>query len=233
MDILGSIDWSLLSEVSFKIFVAFILSGMIGLEREVVRRPAGIKTHTLICISATLIMSLGIYMNELFPETASDPTRLPAQILAGIGFVGAGTILSNGMTVKGVTTAASLLATTCIGLAVGAGFYEGAVIATIFVFLILCFGIPTQRIVSKTFKKTVIAVTSKNVTGTLGRVQEILENSGLEVFHIKQRRNYKDKSVTIKYKVNYDGNMSKSELFKQLKSIEGVTEVDFAKRISD
>lgn len=233
MDILGSVDWSILAKFSLKIFVAFILSGIIGLEREVVRRPAGIKTHTLICISATLVMSLGIYMNELFPETASDPTRLPAQILAGIGFVGAGTILSNGMTVKGVTTAASLLATTCIGLAVGAGFYEGAVVTTIFVFLVLCLGTPAQKVISKNFKKTVIAVTSKNLTGTLSKAQEVLEENDLEVFSVKQIRNYTDRTVTIKFRVKYESSMSKSDLFKQLKEIEGVTEVDFAKRISD
>lgn len=233
MGILDSIDLVMFTEFLTKILVAFILSGIIGLEREAVRRPAGIKTHTLICISATLVMSLGIYMNELFPATASDPTRLPAQILAGIGFVGAGTILSNGMTVKGVTTAASLLATTCIGLAVGAGFYEGAIISTIFVFLILCLGTPAQKAISRNFKKTVIAVTSKNLTGTLSKAQEVLEKNNLEVFSVKQIRNYTDRTVTIKFRVKYENNMSKSLLFKQLKEIEGVTEVDFAKRISD
>ena len=233
MGIMDMVNWPILTEFLTKILVAFVLSGVIGLEREVVRRPAGIKTHTLICISATLVMALGIYMTELFPETSGDPTRLAAQILSGIGFVGAGTILSNGMTVKGVTTAASLLATTCIGLAVGAGFYEGAVISTIFVFLILCFGTPAQKAISKNLKKTVIAVTSKNLTGTLSKAQEVLEENDLEVFSVKQIRNYADRTITIKFKVKYENSMSKSTLFKQLKAIDGVTEVDFAKRVSD
>lgn len=233
MGIMDMVDWATLTEFLTKILVAFVLSGVIGLEREVVRRPAGIKTHTLICISATLVMALGIYMTELFPGSAGDPTRLAAQILSGIGFVGAGTILSNGMTVKGVTTAASLLATTCIGLAVGAGFYEGAVISTIFVFLILCFGTPAQKAISRNFKKTVIAVTSKNLTGTLSKAQEILEENDLEVFSVKQIRNYADRTITIKFRVKYENSMSKSVLFKQLKAIDGVTEVDFAKRVSD
>ncbi len=233
METLFNFNWALLSEVTFKILMAFVLSGIIGLEREVVRRPAGMKTHTLICISATLVMSLGIYMRELYPGATMDPTRLPAQILAGIGFVGAGTILSNGLTVKGVTTAASLLATTCIGLAVGAGFYEGAIITTIFIFLILCFGTPAQKMVSMNFKRTVISVSSKNVNGTLSRVQEVFENNNIELHSVKQIHNYKDKTTTWKFRVKYKEEMSKSTLFKQLKEIEGVTEVDFAKRVSD
>jgi putative Mg2+ transporter-C (MgtC) family protein len=172
-------------------------------------------------------------MNELFPESANDPTRLPAQILTGIGFVGAGTILSNGVTVKGVTTAASLLVATCIGLAVGAGFYEGAIISTLAVFFILCFGTPAQKAISKNFKKTVITVTSKNLTGTLSKAQEVLEENNIEVFSVKQTRNDTDRTIIIKFRINYQNGLSKAELLKQLKSIEGVTEVDFAKRVSD
>ncbi len=117
-----------------KIIVITILSGIIGLEREAWNKPAGFKTHTLVGISATLVMIAGEYFASI---NNSDPSRIAAQLLSGIGFIGAGTILRDGFNVKGLTTAASLLAVTCIGLSVGAGFYIGAVIATAVVFIIL------------------------------------------------------------------------------------------------
>lgn len=119
-----------------KIIVITILSGIIGLEREAWNKPAGFKTHTLVGISATLVMIAGEYFASI---NNSDPSRIAAQLLSGIGFIGAGTILRDGFNVKGLTTAASLLAVTCIGLSVGAGFYIGAVIATAVVFIILSY----------------------------------------------------------------------------------------------
>ena len=113
---------SVAGDIIFKLFIAFLLSIIIGIERELFHKPAGVKTHLLICMSSTLIMSLSLYMYNLY-GASMDPARLPAQIIAGIGFVGAGTIIREGFNVRGITTAASLLAITCIGLAVGAGFY--------------------------------------------------------------------------------------------------------------
>ena len=117
-----------------KLVLGFMLAGIIGLERSSWSKPAGFRTHALVGISAVLIMLCGEYMSRTYDI---DPSRIPAQLLSGIGFIGAGTILRDGFNVKGLTTAASLLAVTCIGLSVGAGFYIGAVIATAVVFIIL------------------------------------------------------------------------------------------------
>ena len=122
------------AQAVIKLIVGFILSGIIGYERESLNKPAGFKTHTLICISSVLIMLCGEYLSM---HWGVDVARLPAQLLSGIGFIGAGTILRDGFNVKGLTTAASLLAVTCIGLCVGAGFYVGGIVATIFTYFIL------------------------------------------------------------------------------------------------
>lgn len=118
----------------FKLLLIVLLSGIIGYEREAWNKPAGFRTHILVGISATLVMICGEY---IYNKTGADPTRIPAQLLSGIGFLGAGTILKDGFNVKGLTTAAGLLAVTCVGLAVGAGYFLGAIISTLIVFLVL------------------------------------------------------------------------------------------------
>lgn len=117
-----------------KLLLGFTLAGIIGAERESLNKPAGFKTHSLIGISSVLVMLCGEYLSM---TGNADASRIPAQLLSGIGFIGAGTILRDGLTVKGLTTAASLLAVTCIGLSIGAGFYLGGIIATILSYIIL------------------------------------------------------------------------------------------------
>ena len=120
----------------FKLILIVFLSGFVGFERESWNKPAGFRTHVLVGISAVLVMVCGEY---LYKATGADQTRIPAQLLSGIGFIGAGTILRDGFNVKGLTTAAGLLAVTCVGLAVGAGDYLDAIIATAVVYAVLSY----------------------------------------------------------------------------------------------
>src|SRR5690554_4940588 len=106
-----------------------LLAGIIGWNREKQGRPAGFRTHILVGIGSTIVMIVSILLHEIYPE--ADPARIAAQVISGIGFLGAGTILVQGSTVKGLTTAASLWTTAAIGLAVGAGFYFTAIIGTL------------------------------------------------------------------------------------------------------
>ena len=130
------IDFLMSFEVQslIKLVLGFILAGIIGAEREALNKPAGFKTHSLIGICSVLVMLCGEYMAM---TTNTDVSRIPAQLLSGIGFIGAGTILRDGLNVKGLTTAASLLSVTCIGLCIGAGFYLGGIVATFIVYIIL------------------------------------------------------------------------------------------------
>lgn len=120
-----------------KILLIIILSGIIGLERDSWNKPAGFRTHALVGISSVLVVLCGEYFYNLY--NIGDPTRIPAQLLSGIGFIGAGTILRDGFNVKGLTTAASLLAVTCIGLCIGAGFYFIGITATVISYLVLSY----------------------------------------------------------------------------------------------
>jgi putative Mg2+ transporter-C (MgtC) family protein len=128
--------------VLVRLLVSFALGGMIGLERESHRRPAGLRTHILVATGSCLITLVSIYsasVSSLGERGAIDPTRIAANIITGIGFLGAGTILRDGMTVRGLTTAASLWVVAGMGLAVGFGFYAGALAVAILVTLSLVY----------------------------------------------------------------------------------------------
>lgn len=127
-------DYSVVSAI-FRLLLAVILGAFVGFERERHGRAAGLRTHILVCLGATVATLIGHYNMAHFNITA-DPMRIGAQVLSGIGFLGVGTILSKGrFQVTGLTTAAGLWTTATIGLATGIGFYEGAIVTTILVVL--------------------------------------------------------------------------------------------------
>ncbi len=125
--------------VLLRISMAMVLGGILGIERGRKHRPAGFRTYMLVCLGTTVVMLTNQYVYEKFG--GGDPVRMGAQVISGIGFLGAGTIIVTGHNqVKGLTTAAGLWAAACIGLAIGIGFYEGAIVGGIAIILILiCF----------------------------------------------------------------------------------------------
>lgn len=120
--------------VALRIFAAVIIGGALGLERGMKNRPAGLRTYMLVCVGACIVMLTNQYIFQTFG--AGDPVRMGAQVVSGIGFLGAGTIMTTAHSkVKGLTTAAGLWASGCIGLAIGIGFFEGAIMGTIMIFV--------------------------------------------------------------------------------------------------
>ncbi len=119
--------------------LAVLAGGLIGLERTYHGRPAGFRTHTLVCTASSVLMQLTLYQTQLLPtiplETLRvDPTRMAQGIMTGIGFLGAGVIMKEGLTVRGLTTAASIWITAAIGILIGVGFYFPATVATVLTF---------------------------------------------------------------------------------------------------
>jgi putative Mg2+ transporter-C (MgtC) family protein len=114
---------------------ALVAGGLIGLERSAQGRPAGFRTHSLVCMASSLLMLLTVYQLELLAKipldvVRVDPTRMAQGIMTGIGFLGAGVIMKDGLTVRGLTTAASIWITAAIGIMIGVGFYFPAIVAT-------------------------------------------------------------------------------------------------------
>ena len=174
-----------------KLIVGALLTGFIGLQRSSLNKPAGFGTHAILGTSAVLVVLLSEYMSM---NSDMDMSRIPAQLLSGIGFIGAGTILRDGINVKGVTTAAGLLAVTCIGLAVGSGFFAGAVIATIIVYLLLAY---SHNISSKFERYAILDIEltiEQNVSETVEVIKRYLNAKRVEIKSIKRS----DKKTTRK-----------------------------------
>lgn len=120
-----------------KIFLSICLCGIIGLERELRNKGAGLRTHILVGVSATLVALTSFYLSDIYKDSNLDPSRLLHGVITGIGFLCAGTIIRGGNQVSGLTTAASLWTVACIGIAVGAGQYTASIIFTFVVTFVL------------------------------------------------------------------------------------------------
>lgn len=121
--------------VTVRIFVAVIIGGILGLERGLKNRPAGLRTYMLVCVGSCIIMLTNQYVVQIL---GGEPTRLAAQIVSGIGFLGAGTIIvTRRSQIKGLTTAAGLWSSAGVGIALGIGFYEAAIVGTVAIFTVM------------------------------------------------------------------------------------------------
>jgi putative Mg2+ transporter-C (MgtC) family protein len=136
---LPTLDWE---ELLLRLALAAILGGLIGVERELREREAGLRTHLLVALGSATFTIVGAYGFHAFLESGqsvvrADPTRIAAQIVTGIGFLGAGAIIRQGLSVRGLTTAATLWVVAAVGLAAGAGYYSAAAITTAVVLVAL------------------------------------------------------------------------------------------------
>lgn len=159
-----------------RLTLAFILAGIVGFEREKKGHAAGLRTHILVCMGAALTTLTGIFCAETL-GFGTDPMRIGAQVVSGIGFIGAGTIMVTRAThVRGLTTAAGLWSTAAIGLALGAGFYEGAVVCTLFISIVISRLKGLDRILNKRKKYMDVYIEicgTTNVNPVLDKLNEL------------------------------------------------------------
>ena len=214
-----------LFQICFKLVLSCILAGIIGLERSSMSKPAGFGTHAIIGLSATLVVLASQYMSKYYDM---DVSRIPAQILSGIGFIGAGTIIRNGINVRGVTTAAGILSVTCIGLAVGAGYYPAAILTTIIVFLVLSHN---QEIRGKfeRFEGIDLVITVADDLGdALEDIKKYFKKEDIHIQSVKKDSEVikSKKNEVLKVSVTHDTKkLSKSDIISTLISLDKVKEV--------
>ncbi len=121
-----------------RLVFSMVVGMVLGIDRAMKRRGAGVKTHVLVCLGSALVMLTSEYLMRTFPEAKTDLTRMGAQVISGVGFLGVGTIMITGRNqVRGLTTAACLWVCACVGLAAGAGFVEGSAYALVLIFITL------------------------------------------------------------------------------------------------
>jgi putative Mg2+ transporter-C (MgtC) family protein len=164
-------------EAFVRIGAAAGLGGIVGLERELDEKAAGLRTHMLVAVGSALFTLVGAYGFEDFPARSVDPTRIAAQVVTGIGFLGAGLIFRQGFNIRGLTTAASLWLVAAIGMAAGAGFWMGAVIATVVALISLR---PLEWMKGRTLPQRAAShmVVELKEDGTAGDILDALERAG-------------------------------------------------------
>lgn len=190
-------------EVGTKILLILVLAGIIGWNRERHGRPAGFRTHILVGIGSTIVMTVSIMMHEKYPS--ADPARIAAQVISGIGFLGAGTILIQGSTVTGLTTAASIWTTAVIGLAVGAGFYLTAIISALVVFISLFFFTRMEFSKKKIVNQEFIFRLDENSLDFIQKIYYKLEEEGYYIKESKMEKDMFNKEIIISIGVTGEG----------------------------
>jgi putative Mg2+ transporter-C (MgtC) family protein len=212
-------------EIFLKLLLAVILGGIIGFEREYTHRPAGFRTHILVCLGSALVMVTSEFIFNKYHLSANmDPTRLGAQVISGIGFLGAGTIIRDGVNVRGLTTAASLWAVSCVGIAAGIGFYEGAIIATVLIFLTLIALKSTERLLIRKNNFKMIFVESDNITGQIGLISGTFDKNNVDIKNIEFVSEQDDKLI-VKILVKAPASLSNKQVLNELHDIKGVRKV--------
>jgi len=216
----------MISETQFiiRILVAAALGAVVGLERERLNQPAGLRTHIILVIGAAMAMVLSANLGYLFarPGTPADPARLAAQVISGIGFLGAGAILRYGFTVKGLTTATSLWTMAIVGLTVGAGYYLVAVIATALILVVLVL----LNVIEKRFVRTsisrFISIEAGYRKGLVKAVRKDVQKFADDILNFTIQKHIKDKRLRIQVVAKISRDQNLEELIEEISDIDGV-----------
>lgn len=227
MEWLDSLRGASLAALVIKLLLAVILGGSIGLERGRKRRPAGFRTHILVCMGATLAMCISRYCVEVLGITV-DVSRLGAQVINGIGFLGAGTIIvTRRQEVKGLTTAAGLWACACMGLAVGAGFFECAIIAFAAIILSTTLLDKLEKMITSRSRNMNINVMVTETT-VIASVHEVLRGMNVKIFdsEITNVRELANESPNVVIETQLSRRRPHVEIIAALAAIDGVISVE-------
>jgi putative Mg2+ transporter-C (MgtC) family protein len=203
-------------ELLLRLGIAFILGGAVGLERESAQRPAGFRTHTLVSVGAALVMII----SQSLP--GADPARLAAQVVSGIGFLGAGTIMREGANVRGLTTAASLWVVAAIGLACGAGYFLGAGITAALVIITLVPLVRLEQWVGGKRGLKRLHLYIEDQPGELGRVSEVLGRLGVSIRGVEMEDAATRNRLNVILTVRFPPRTSVEEAVADLSQVEGV-----------
>ncbi len=213
--------------IILRLSLSFVIGVLVGIEREIRRQPAGLRTHILIVIGSTVLMMLSIFVPQTFPDFQNgDPSRIAAQVVSGIGFLGAGAIIKYGTNIRGLTTAASIWVIAALGLTVGAGMYLGAIIGTAILLtaLVLLNHTEKKHFTKQFYKILDIYTLDNNVSihdllPILQTHNVIVHNTDIEHFYTENKTNF---SLTIQFKSNIDVNSMITQL-SNLQSIQKIS----------
>ena len=211
-------DLSLLAvgpvEVLLRLLCAMFIGAVIGTERELTHRPAGMRTHMLVALGSCVVMitsQMIFHQYRAFGATP-DPARLSAQVITGVGFLGAGTILKEGPSIKGLTTAASVWAVACLGIAVGGGYYALGIIGTVGMIIILVlFEWLQEKLMHERYALYLFSVSCSDVVSMLERINQLATecDASLKAIQVDGKE---DGEVEITFKADFGGRHSEQRM---------------------
>ncbi len=219
--------------ILIRLILAAFLAGVIGIERESKGHPAGFRTHMLVGTGSCLVMLLALfgfqdYLNQNGDLVAYDPSRLASYVISGIGFLGAGTIIVQGASIRGLTTAASIWIVAAIGLTIGAGMFFAGIAATVLVLTSLIF----LNHVDKWFKNVsdtdVLFIAMDKKANELGETIQRLESMEVQVQKIKGKEFDEEEAPLLHYyiKIHLPEGIAETELYQSLYKVESIKEIE-------
>lgn len=211
---------------ALKSFVlAAILGGIIGMERAGKNHDAGLRTHILVSMGSATVMVLSRYIQYYYGTT--DISRMGAQVISGIGFLGVGSIITNGDRIKGLTTAAGLWTTACVGLVVGMGYFHIAVTVGVLMIIVIWGLRPVaQKLQYKSREEITVSITVKN-NEAFNELFDVLADAGIDTLAVKLNENGINEGKTAVFEFRFGKSVHKNDLTARLSAVEGITNIGF------
>jgi putative Mg2+ transporter-C (MgtC) family protein len=218
-------------DIVLRMVLGFVAGAVIGFERASRRQVAGLRTHILIALGATLLMLLSIWLPQTFSGAKNgDPGRIAAQVVSGIGFLGAGAIIRLGNNVRGLTTAASLWFVAAVGLAIGGGMFIAAAVAEVLSLVtLILLGILEKR-VFPTERFKLLEISYKNNSPNTKETLDTIKAAGIQVQSIDVNQGSKDKGTKLRLLARIPNTADLASLAKEIKSSGNVGKVEIKEK---
>ncbi|MFH0771454.1 MAG: MgtC/SapB family protein [Candidatus Omnitrophota bacterium] len=214
-------------DMALRLLLAAFLSGLVGYEREIHGRLAGFRTHILVCVGSTLIMLTSMHIFDVYRGLVTpDPARIAAQVVSGIGFLGAGTIIRFKASVRGLTTAASLWTVAGIGLAVGSGLYLPAVTTTIIVLMTLFFLNRVEKMLIRKDWYKVLEIETKTGVSQLEEIRSVVSEYEIEIKDFEICKSSSGDMI-LKISLKLLTNEYDNEILSRMRQLDGIKKVSW------
>lgn len=216
-------------DILLRLLLAALIGGIIGIEREANKRPAGLRTHILVSVGSALIMMISLYGMPL----RADPSRIASNVVTGVGFLGAGTILRNGNTIKGLTTAASLWVCAGIGLAIGSGYYFAGVVTALIVLVSLVVLSKVEKNYLRGANK-MIRITAQDRAGFIGEVGTVFGSYGISIRNITiddvEQDDEERDFIDVEFYIKKPKGLNNEDLYDSIFNLESVKSIVFEEK---